>query len=149
MAQDFELLRRISGCQDYLMQENFERMWCWLYPVALTLLRDSVKAMWHSVSPRWIEGFITKEEAETSLRSPKGHQEPGTFVLRFPTSRSWPHPDAGCLVVTYMGNDYSLRHKLLSFDYICRFVPLSISCFIFWTSNINLQFSFTHSPMFL
>ncbi|KAI6690260.1 hypothetical protein NL676_027088 [Syzygium grande] len=118
--QDFELLRRISGCQDYLMQENFERMWCWLYPVALTLLRDSVKAMWHSVSPRWIEGFITKEEAETSLRSPKGHQEPGTFVLRFPTSRSWPHPDAGCLVVTYMGNDYNLRHKLLSFDYICR-----------------------------
>ncbi|XP_039171653.1 SH2 domain-containing protein A isoform X3 [Eucalyptus grandis] len=118
--QDFELLRRISGCQDYLMQENFERIWCWLYPVVLSLLRDSVRALWTSVSPRWIEGFITKEEAETSLRSPNGHQEPGTFVLRFPTSRSWPHPDAGCLVVTYMGDDYNPHHKLLSLDYICR-----------------------------
>jgi len=70
------------------------------------------------MSPKWIEGFITKEEAEASLQGPGGFQERGTFILRFPTSRSWPHPDAGCLIVTYVGNDYKLRHKLLSMDHI-------------------------------
>lgn len=116
--QDFELLRRISGCQEYLAQENFERMWCWLYPVAFTLSRQWINAMWSSLSPKWIEGFITKEEAELSLQSPTGLQEPGTFILRFPTSRSWPHPDAGSLVVTYVGNDYALHHRLLTLDRI-------------------------------
>ncbi|PPD68068.1 hypothetical protein GOBAR_DD35057 [Gossypium barbadense] len=61
---------------------------------------DWVNAMWNSTSPKWIEGFITKEEAELSLQGPRGLQEPGTFILRFPTSRSWPHPDASSLVVT-------------------------------------------------
>ncbi|KGN55019.1 SH2 domain-containing protein B isoform X2 [Cucumis sativus] len=116
--QDFELLRRISGCQEYLAQENFERMWCWLYPVAFTLSRQWINAMWSSLSPKWIEGFITKEEAELSLQSPAGLQDPGTFILRFPTSRSWPHPDAGSLVVTYVGNDYALHHRLLTLDRI-------------------------------
>ncbi|XP_038898307.1 SH2 domain-containing protein A-like isoform X2 [Benincasa hispida] len=116
--QDFELLRRISGCQEYLAQENFERMWCWLYPVAFTLSRQWINAMWSSLSPKWIEGFITKEEAELSLQSPTGLQDPGTFILRFPTSRSWPHPDAGSLVVTYVGNDYALHHRLLTLDRI-------------------------------
>ncbi|KAE8718696.1 SH2 domain protein A, putative isoform 2 [Hibiscus syriacus] len=114
--QDFELLRKIAGCQDYMAQENFEKMWCWLYPVALTLSSDRIKAMWKSTSPKWIEGFITKEEAELSLQGPRGLQEPGTFILRFPTSRSWPHPDAGSLVVTYVGNDYALHHRLLYLD---------------------------------
>ncbi|KAE8668883.1 SH2 domain protein A, putative isoform 2 [Hibiscus syriacus] len=114
--QDFELLRKIAGCQDYMAQENFEKMWCWLYPVALTLSSDWIKAMWNSTSPKWIEGFITKEEAELSLQGPRGLQEPGTFILRFPTSRSWPHPDAGSLVVTYVGSDYALHHRLLSLD---------------------------------
>lgn len=116
--QDFELLKRISGCQEYLAQENFERMWCWLYPVAFTLSRQWINAMWSSLSPKWIEGFITKEEAELSLQSPTGLQDPGTFILRFPTSRSWPHPDAGSLVVTYVGNDYALHHRLLTLDRI-------------------------------
>ncbi|XP_050943893.1 SH2 domain-containing protein B-like isoform X3 [Cucumis melo] len=116
--QDFELLRRISGCQEYLTQESFERMWCWLYPVAFTLSRQWINAMWSSLSPKWIEGFITKEEAELSLQSPAGLQDPGTFILRFPTSRSWPHPDAGSLVVTYVGNDYALHHRLLTLDRI-------------------------------
>ncbi|XVE53003.1 hypothetical protein DITRI_Ditri02bG0169800 [Diplodiscus trichospermus] len=114
--QDFELLRKIAGCQDYMAQENFEKMWCWLYPVAFTLSSDWINAMWNSTSPKWIEGFITKEEAELSLRGPKGLQEPGTFILRFPTSRSWPHPDAGSLIVTYVGSDYTLLHRLLSLD---------------------------------
>ncbi|KAK8588976.1 hypothetical protein V6N13_087862 [Hibiscus sabdariffa] len=114
--QDFELLRKIAGCQDYMVQENFEKMWCWLWPVAFTISSDRIKAMWNSTSPKWIEGFITKEEAELSLQGPRGVQEPGTFILRFPTSRSWPHPDAGSLVVTYVGSDYALHHRLLSLD---------------------------------
>nr|KJB45846.1 hypothetical protein B456_007G332400 [Gossypium raimondii] len=114
--QDFELLRKIAGCQEYMAQENFEKMWCWLYPVAYTLSSDWVNEMWNSTSPKWIEGFITKEEAELSLQGSRGLQEPGTFILRFPTSRSWPHPDAGSLVVTYVGTDYCLHHKLLSID---------------------------------
>ncbi|XP_057461323.1 SH2 domain-containing protein A-like isoform X2 [Actinidia eriantha] len=116
--QDLEILRRIAGCQELVAQENFEKMWCWLFPVAFTLSRDWVNAIWNSASPRWIEGFITKEEAESSLQSPGGLQEPGTFVLRFPTSRSWPHPDAGNLVATYIGNDYNIHHRLLSLDFI-------------------------------
>ncbi|XP_027911313.1 SH2 domain-containing protein A-like isoform X2 [Vigna unguiculata] len=112
--QDLNLLRKIAGSQEYLTQENFEKLWCWLYPVAITISREWINPIWKSTSPKWIEGFITKEEAEASLQGPTGFQEPGTFVLRFPTSRSWPHPDAGSLVVTYVGNDYKLHHRLLS-----------------------------------
>ncbi|XAR56410.1 hypothetical protein NMG60_11036887 [Bertholletia excelsa] len=116
--QDLELLRRIAGCQELVTQENFEKMWCWLYPVAFTLSRSWVNAMWNSASPKWIEGFITKEEAESSLQGPGALQDPGTFVLRFPTSRSWPHPDAGSLVVTYIGSDYNIHNRMLSLDFI-------------------------------
>lgn len=116
--QDFELLRRIAGCRDYVAQENFERMWCWLYPVAVTLSKDKVNALWNCTSPKWIEGLVSKEEAELSLRGPRGLQEPGTFVLWFPTSRSWPHPDAGSLIVTYVGRDHTLHHRLLSLNHI-------------------------------
>ncbi|XP_038690631.1 SH2 domain-containing protein B-like isoform X1 [Tripterygium wilfordii] len=116
LIQDFELLRRLAGCQEYMAQENFEKMWCWLYPVALTLSKDSINALWNSGSPKWIEGFITKEEAEFSLQGPSGLQEPGTFVLRFPTSRSWPHPDSGTLIVTYVGSDCIIHHRLLTLD---------------------------------
>lgn len=118
MEQDFELLRRIAGCHEYIAQENFEKMWCWLYPVAFTLSREWINTMWNSKSPKWIEGFITKEEAELSLQGPRGLQEPGTFILRFPTSRSWPHPDAGSLIVTYVGSDYTVHHRLLRLDHI-------------------------------
>lgn len=116
--QDFEILRRVAGCRDHMTQENFERMWRWLYPVAFALSRSVLREMWSSKSPTWIEGFITKEEAEASLQGPGGSQEPGTFILRFPTSRSWPHPDAGSLVVTYVGSNYSLHHRLLSLDHM-------------------------------
>lgn len=116
--QDSEILRKIAGCGEYLAQENFEKLWRWLYPVAFTLSRAWINATWVSTSPKWIEGFITKEEAEISLHGPRGLQDPGTFVLRFPTSRSWPHPDAGSLIVTYVGSDYTIHHKLVSVDYI-------------------------------
>ncbi|GKV34444.1 hypothetical protein SLEP1_g42817 [Rubroshorea leprosula] len=116
--QDFEVLRKIAGCRDNLAQENFEKMWCWLYPVAFTLSRDWINRVWKSTSLKWIEGFITKEEAELSLQGPRGLQAPGTFVLRFPISRSWPHPDAGSLIVTYVGRDFALHHRLLSLDYV-------------------------------
>ncbi|XP_024008335.1 SH2 domain-containing protein A [Eutrema salsugineum] len=113
--QDFELLRRICGCYEYITQENFEKMWCWLFPVASAISRGLINGMWRSSSPKWIEGFVTKEEAEHSLQS----QEPGTFILRFPTSRSWPHPDSGSLVVTYVGHDFVIHHRLLTIDHIC------------------------------
>lgn len=116
--QDLQLLRRISGSQGLVSQENFEQMWCWLYPVAVTLSQEWMIGTWASTAPKWIEGFITKEEAESSLRGPGFSQEPGTFLLRFPTTRSWPHPDAGNLVVTYIGKDYAIHHKLLSLDFI-------------------------------
>lgn len=122
--QDLELLRKIAGCQELVERENFERLWCWLYPVALTLSRESIKEVWDSVLPKWIEGLVTKEEAEASLQVPNGLEDPGTFVLRFPTSRSWPHPDAGSLVVTYVGSDYNIHHKLLSLDSIDRCIIL-------------------------
>ncbi|XP_042515838.1 SH2 domain-containing protein A-like [Macadamia integrifolia] len=115
--QDLELLKRIAGCRDYMTLENFEKMWHWLYPVAFLLSTDSINAMWMSTSPKWIEGLITQDEAESSLRGPRGLQGPGTFILRFPTSRCWPHPDAGSLVVTYVGANYTLHHRLLSIDY--------------------------------
>lgn len=130
MFKDFELLKRIAGCKEYLAQENFEKMWCWLYPVAFTLSKDGINTMWSSTSPKWIEGFITKEEAESSLQPSRGFQEPGTFVLRFPTSRSWPHPDAGSLVVTYLGSKCTIHHKLISLDTIARCVfPFFPPCF--------------------
>ncbi|CAN4103009.1 unnamed protein product [Withania somnifera] len=116
--QDFNLLRRVSGCQDLVSQDNFEKLWCWLYPVAFALSQQCITSMWGSTSPMWIEGFITKEEAESSLRSLGALQEPGAFILRFPTSRSWPHPDAGNLVVTYVGSDYTIHHRLLSLGFI-------------------------------
>ncbi|CAK7351745.1 unnamed protein product [Dovyalis caffra] len=115
---DFEFLRRIAGCREHMAQENFEKIWRWLFPIAFTLASDPMNTIWNSTSPKWIEGFITKEEAELSLQGPRGLQEPGTFVLRFPTSRSWPHPDAGSLIVTYIGSDYTVHHRLLSLDYI-------------------------------
>ncbi|MED6150338.1 hypothetical protein PIB30_071369 [Stylosanthes scabra] len=116
--QDLELLRVIAGCHEYLAQENFEKLWCWLYPVAYIISKEWINPIWNSTSPKWIEGFITKEEAEASLQGPTELQEPGTFILRFPTSRSWPHPDAGSLIVTYVGNDYRVHHRLLSLDHV-------------------------------
>lgn len=110
-------MREIAGCGNELSKNDFEKMWCWLYPVAWALSKDQLNGMWKCMSPKWIEGLITREDAEDSLRVPSGLQKTGMFILRFPTSRSWPHPDSGSLVVTYVGADYSIHHRLLSLDY--------------------------------
>ncbi|OAY66879.1 hypothetical protein ACMD2_11743 [Ananas comosus] len=115
-TQDTEVLRQIAGCGDDLGREEFDRLWYWLYPVAFSLTHEKLKKIWECTSPKWIEGFITREEAENALKGPQGPQKPGTFVLRFPTSRSWPHPDAGSIVVAYVASDSSIRHRLLSLD---------------------------------
>ncbi|TKV94830.1 hypothetical protein SEVIR_9G321800v4 [Setaria viridis] len=115
--QDLEVLRGIAGCGEDIGKDEFDRLWYWLYPVAASLTRDKIKKLWDCTSPRWIEGLITVQEAENALRSSRELlKEPGTFVLRFPTTRSWPHPDAGNLVVTYVGSDNSIHHRLLSLD---------------------------------
>lgn len=120
--QDFEVLRRIGSCQELVAQENFEKLWCWLYPVAFSLSQNGLNEMWDS---RWIEGIVTKEEAESSLHGPGNSLvDPGTFVLRFPTSRSWPHPDAGNLIVTYVGSDFVIHHRLLSLNFFHRYIHM-------------------------
>ncbi|KAH9627280.1 hypothetical protein KSS87_014148, partial [Heliosperma pusillum] len=115
--QDFNFLRRSSGGRDYLTKDDFDRMWCWLYPVAYTISKHEINLLWASTSSKWIEGFITKEEVEYALQGPLGNSDPGTFILRFPTTRSWPHPDAGSLIASYVGSDFSLHHRQLSLDY--------------------------------
>lgn len=137
--QDFEILRRIAGCQEMVSQENFEKMWCWLYPVAFTLSQKQMNSLWSSLSPKWMEGFITKEEAESSLQVPGGVQAPGTFILRFPMSRSWPHPDAGTLVVTYVGSDYTIHHRLLSHESIYRYILRCLSFSLYSPCYIHTQ----------
>ncbi|KAJ1296187.1 hypothetical protein BS78_01G280200 [Paspalum vaginatum] len=115
--QDLEVLRGVSGCGDDIGRDEFDRLWYWLYPVAASLSRDKIKKLWDCTEPRWIEGLITIEEAENALRSSREVlRKSGTFVLRFPTTRSWPHPDAGNLVVTYIGSDNSIHHRLLCLD---------------------------------
>ncbi|XP_051197112.1 SH2 domain-containing protein A [Lolium perenne] len=116
--QDLEVLRGIAGCGDDLGRDEFDRLWYWLYPVAASLSKDKINNLWARTEPVWIEGLITKEEAENALRSSRELlRKPGTFILRFPTTRSWPHPDAGSLVVTYVGFDNSIHHRLLSLDF--------------------------------
>ncbi|KAF9602260.1 hypothetical protein IFM89_026345, partial [Coptis chinensis] len=108
-----------------ITRENFDRMWCWLYLVAFTLSRKWINAIWGCVSSMWIEGLITKEHAEFSLRGLRGIHEPGTFMLRFPTSRSWPHPDAGSLIVTSLVliTIFIIGCSLLIIEDIANFCP--------------------------
>jgi len=116
--QDLEVLRGIAGCGDDLGRDEFDRLWYWLYPVAVSLSKDKINSLWACTAPVWIEGLITAEEAENALRTSRELlKEPGTFILRFPTTRSWPHPDAGNLVVTYVSSDNSIHHRLLSLDF--------------------------------
>lgn len=56
--------------------------------------------------------MVSRDEAETLLKV----ETPGTFLLRFANSRTWPHPDAGALVVSYVGIGTRIHHKLLTLD---------------------------------
>ncbi|KAJ7555329.1 hypothetical protein O6H91_05G032600 [Diphasiastrum complanatum] len=114
--KDKEFLRRIARCGEEASRDEFDRLWQWLYPVALTLTLPQVHATWESEDPKWIEGMISREEGEEMLRNIEGLPKPGTFVVRFASSRIWPHPDAGALVVSYVGRDLRINHKLLSLD---------------------------------
>lgn len=60
--------------------------------------------------------MISRDEAETLLKTEEVMFTAGTFLLRFANSRTWPHPDAGALVVSYVGNDTRIHHKLLTLD---------------------------------
>lgn len=60
--------------------------------------------------------MVSRDEAETLLKTDEAMSTPGTFLLRFANSRMWPHPDAGALVVSYVGNDRRIHHKLLTLD---------------------------------
>lgn len=93
--------------------------------MVVSLSRERIKKLWDCTAPRWIEGLITTEEAESALRSSRELlKEAGTFVLRFPITRSWPHPDAGSLVVNYIGSDSSIHHRLLSLDSRCAAISM-------------------------
>uniref|UniRef100_A0A0E0BDX7 SH2 domain-containing protein n=1 Tax=Oryza glumipatula TaxID=40148 RepID=A0A0E0BDX7_9ORYZ len=127
LEQDFEVLRGISGCGDDIGRDEFDKLWSWLYPVAVALSKDKINRLWDFTAHRWIEGLITLQETENALRSSQDRlMKPGTFVLRFPTTRSWPHPDAGSLVVTYVGSDNSIHHRLLSLDVRVDRLPSSM-----------------------
>lgn len=115
-TQDKEFLRRIAGCGEAVICEEFDRLWQWLFPVALALSSPQIGKAWESLEPKWIEGMISREEAEAFLRTSEGFSRPGTFIIRFPSSRSWPHPDAGALIASYVGLDYDVHHRLLSLD---------------------------------
>lgn len=116
-VQDKEFLNRVAGCGDFVTREQFDSLWSWIYPIALTLRSSQVRAIWDNEEPKWIEGMIYKEEVEALLlRSSESMAKPGTFLLRFACSRFWPHPDAGALVVSYVGHDLRINHKLLSLD---------------------------------
>ncbi|BBN08473.1 protein MpSTAT [Marchantia polymorpha subsp. ruderalis] len=122
--KDKEFLNRVAGCGDFVTREQFDSLWSWIYPIALTLRSSQVRAIWDNEEPKWIEGMIYKEEVEALLlRSSESMAKPGTFLLRFACSRFWPHPDAGALVVSYVGHDLRINHKLLSLDEGSGFNP--------------------------
>ncbi|KAG6555974.1 hypothetical protein Mapa_001914 [Marchantia paleacea] len=122
--KDKEFLSRVAGCGDFVTREQFDSLWSWIYPIALTLRSSQVRAIWDNEEPKWIEGMIYKEEVEALLlRSSESMAKPGTFLLRFACSRFWPHPDAGALVVSYIGHDLRINHKLLSLDEGSGFNP--------------------------
>lgn len=115
-SKDQEFLHQIANCGEYISREEFDRLWQWIYPTAVALSSPQLQSTWESENPKWIEGMISRDEAETLLKAHKDMSMPGTFLLRFANSRIWPHPDAGALVVSYVGNDRRIYHKLLTLD---------------------------------
>lgn len=110
--QDRDFLKHviIRGTH-YCSRLEFDRLWHWLYPVALTLSNPRLREAWESKDP-WVAGFLTRAEAEAALRP----QTEGTFLLRFGPSRVWPHPDAGALVASFVKGGGEIGHRLLSVE---------------------------------
>ena len=124
--QDKEFLRQIAGCGEYASRDEFDRLWQWMYPISVALSSPQLQSTWESEDPKWIEGMICRKDAETLLKANEAiSSKPGSFLLRFASSRIWPHPDAGALVVSYVGRDMIIYHKLLTLDleigqgYVC------------------------------
>lgn len=114
--KDKEFLHQIAKCGEYTSREEFDRLWQWIYPTAVALSSPQLQSTWECKDPKWIEGMVSRDEAETLLKTDEAMSTPGTFLLRFANSRMWPHPDAGALVVSYVGNDRRIHHKLLTLD---------------------------------
>jgi hypothetical protein len=125
--QDKEFLQKVAGCGDFASRKEFDRLWQWMYPVALALSSPQLHSTWECEDPKWIEGMISRDEAEDWLKTEGNAPQPGSFLLRFGSSRIWPHPDAGALVVSYVGEDTHVHHKLLALDGITGWVA-SILC---------------------
>lgn len=81
--------------------------------MSLSLLNPRVRKTWEVEEPKCILAMFSRQEAEAFLMSQIA-PKPGTFVLRFVSTSSWPHPDAGGLIVSFVGQDLRVHHKLLS-----------------------------------
>ncbi|EFJ30626.1 hypothetical protein SELMODRAFT_89534 [Selaginella moellendorffii] len=116
-SKDIEFIQQNCGTGSATTtREQFDRLWQWLYPVAMTVATPQVRKTWESVTPKWIEGMVSRKEAEELLRGVDGIPKTGNFILRFASSRSWPHPDAGALVASYVTDDLRINHRLLNLD---------------------------------
>ncbi|EFJ33363.1 hypothetical protein SELMODRAFT_84550 [Selaginella moellendorffii] len=116
-SKDIEFIQQNCGTGNATTtREQFDRLWQWLYPVAMTVATPQVRKTWESVTPKWIEGMVSRKEAEELLRGVDGIPKTGSFILRFASSRSWPHPDAGALVASYVTDDLRINHRLLNLD---------------------------------
>jgi hypothetical protein len=126
-TKDKEFLQKVAGCGDFASRKEFDRLWQWMYPIALALSSPQLHSTWECEDPKWIEGMISRDEAEDWLKTEGNAPQPGSYLLRFGSSRIWPHPDAGALVVSYVGEDTHVHHKLLALDGITGWVA-SILC---------------------
>ncbi|KAH7276898.1 hypothetical protein KP509_39G025800 [Ceratopteris richardii] len=118
-SKDKSFLRRLTRCKEYVTHEDFNRLWYWIYPVFLSMSNPRVQKTWEIQEPECILVMISRQEAEASLKA-QSIPKPGTYILRFVSSCSWPHPDAGGLIVSYIGGDLRIHHKLISLDLISR-----------------------------
>ncbi|MCO5569515.1 hypothetical protein L7F22_023228 [Adiantum nelumboides] len=118
-SKDKLFLRHLTKCSEYVTREDFDRLWYWIYPVSLSMLNHRVQRTWEIQEPKCILVLVSRQEVEASLTS-QAARKPGTFMLRFVSTCSWPHPDAGGLIVSYIGLDLRVHHKLVSFDLISR-----------------------------
>ncbi|KAI5078231.1 hypothetical protein GOP47_0005902 [Adiantum capillus-veneris] len=118
-SKDKSFLRHLTTCNDYVRREDFDRLWYWIYPVSLSMLNPRVQKTWEVQEPKCILVMVSRQEVEASLTS-QVLVKPGTFILRFVSTCSWPHPDAGGLIVSYIGSDLRVHHKLVSLDLVSR-----------------------------